>query len=89
MSPQPVNQNGKKVKRKAIDRIRKRKKQNVAQYRMTNGKGNNVSKSVKVILQKISWKSDYICGTQNAATKGMNQIQHVPFAEQKKTPQST
>ena len=34
------------------------KKQTVAQYRMTNWKGNNISKSVKVIPQKMSQKSD-------------------------------
>ena len=45
----------KKVKGKAIDRIRKRmkgnmqKKQNDAHYGMTGGKGNKISKNVKVI----------------------------------------
>ena len=34
----------------------------------------------------MSQKSDYICGTQNANTKEMNQTQHAPFAEQKKKP---
>ena len=45
----------KKSKRETIDRIRKRmkedmqEKQNVAKYKTTNGKGKNISKSVKVI----------------------------------------
>ena len=58
------------------------KKQTVAQYRMTNWKGNNISKSVKVIPQKMSQKSDYICRTHNATTKEMNQTKHAPFAPQ-------
>ena len=54
MSPQPVNQNEKKVKGKAIARIRKRMKEDmqekkVAQYRMANGKGNNILRKVKVV----------------------------------------
>ena len=54
MSPQPVNQTEKKVKGKAIARIRKRMKEDmqekkVAQYRMANGKGNNILRKVKVV----------------------------------------
>ena len=32
-------------------------------------------------IKGLSWKSNYICGTQNATKKEMNQA-HVPFAEQ-------
>ena len=33
----------------------------------------NMSKSVKEIPEKMTWKSDYTCGTQNATTKEVNQ----------------
>ena len=56
MSSQSVNQNGKKGKResnrqnkKKNERTQARKKQNVEHYGMRSGKGNNISKIVKVI----------------------------------------
>ena len=61
------------------------------QYRMTNGKGNNISKSAREYRESCHENQiTYLeHKRQLQKKKKMSQTQHLPFAEQKKTPKST